>query len=200
MDLKKTIKNYFRKKSKFSIASDIVFIALVVALLFPSSRMFVVSNIQRITLFQPDVEKKSSPPKLSSAAYQWKFRNMEGEIIEFSRFDDEVVFLNFWGTWCPPCVAEMPTIQDLYDEYGDKIAFVLVSNEEMPVIRDFMDKEGYTFPVYKGIVQPPKALLSETLPTTFLIAKDGGIALEKEGSARWDGKKVKEKIDALLEE
>ncbi|MCF8334626.1 MAG: TlpA family protein disulfide reductase [Bacteroidales bacterium] len=200
MNLKKTIKNYFRKKSKFSIASDIVFIALVVALLFPSSRMFVVSNIQRITLFQPDVEEKTSAPKLSSAAYQWKFRNMEGEIIEFSRFDDEVVFLNFWGTWCPPCVAEMPTIQDLYDEYGDKIAFVLVSNEEIPVIRDFMEKKDYTFPVYKGIVQPPKALLSETLPTTFLIAKDGRIALEKEGSARWDGKKVKEKIDALIKE
>ena len=150
MNIKNTIRNYFKKKSKFSIASDIVFVGLIIALLFPSSRMFVVSNIQKITLFQPDVKEEKSAPELPASAYQWQFKNMTNETVSFGEFRNKVVFLNFWATWCPPCVAEMPTIQDLYEEYGDKIAFVLVSNEETSVIKKYMDKEGYTFPVYKG--------------------------------------------------
>ena len=200
MNIKNTIRNYFKKKSKFSIASDIVFVGLIIALLFPSSRMFVVSNIQKITLFQPDVKEEKSAPELPESAYQWQFKNMTNETVSFGEFRNKVVFLNFWATWCPPCVAEMPTIQDLYEEYGDKIAFVLVSNEETSVIKKYMDKEGYTFPVYKGLYQPPQALTTSTLPTTFLIAKDGRIVIREEGSAKWDGKKVKEKIDKLIKE
>lgn len=200
MNIKNTIRNYFKKKSKFSIVSDIVFVALVIALLFPSSRMFVMSNIQKITLFQPDVKEEKSAPELPEDAYQWQFKTMTNETVSFGEFRNKVVFLNFWATWCPPCVAEMPTIQDLYEEYGDKIAFVLVSNEETSVIKKYMDKEGYTFPVYKGLYQPPEALATNTLPTTFLIAKDGRIVIRKEGSAKWDGRKVKEKIDKLIKE
>lgn len=198
MDLKNAVRKYFRKKSRFSIASDIVFVALVIALLFPSSRMMVVSTIQRLTLFQPSIEKSDSSPKLPEKAYEWTFQDMNGETVSLSRFDNKVIFLNFWATWCPPCVAEMPTIQDLYGHFGDRMAFVLVSNEKQQVIEEFIKKNEYSFPVYKGIYQVPKELSTQTLPTTFIIAKDGRVVLRKEGSAKWDGSKVKEKIEQLI--
>ncbi len=200
MDIKKKIKNYYSNKSKFSIASDIVFVVLLIALLFPSSRMLVMSTIQRITLFQPDVKEEKAGPTLSGNAYQWGFKTLQGEEVALSQFKGEVIFLNFWATWCPPCVAEMPTIQDLYGQYKDDVAFVLVSNEKTSVIKNFLDKNEYSIPSYKGIYQPPEALQTQTLPTTFLIAKDGRIAIRKEGSAKWDGSKVKKKVEQLLNE
>lgn len=198
MDLKNAVRKYFRKKSKFSIASDIVFVALVIALLFPSSRMFVMSTVQRLTLFQPSIEKTGATPKLPDEAYEWEFQDMNGETVSLERFDDKVIFLNFWGTWCPPCVAEMPSIQDLYNQFGDRIAFVLVSNEKQSVIKEFMQKNEYSFPVYKGIYRTPEALSTETLPTTFIITKDGRIVLRKEGSAKWDGSKVTKQLEQLI--
>lgn len=200
MDIKKKIKNYYRKKSKFSIASDIVFVVLLIALLFPSSRMLVMSTIQRITLFQPDVKEEKAGPTLSGNAYQWGFKTLQGEEVALSQFKGEVIFLNFWATWCPPCVAEMPTIQDLYGQYKDDVAFVLVSNEKTSVIKKFLNKNEYSIPSYKGIYQPPEALQTQTLPTTFLIAKDGRIVIRREGSAKWDGSKVKKKVEQLLNE
>lgn len=201
MNLKQRITNYLRKKSKFSIASDIVFVALLIALIFPSSRMFVVSTVQRITLFQPDVKEEKNAPQLPENAYQWKFESLDGEVVSLNEFKGQVIFLNFWGTWCPPCVAEMPAIQELYGQFKDKgVAFILVSNEKKRVIKEFLDKNEYSMPSYKGIYNPPEALQTQTLPTTFLIAKDGRIVIRKEGSAKWDGSKVKKKINQLLKE
>ena len=48
-----------------------------------------------------------------------------------------VIFLNFWATWCPPCVAELPEIQKAYEKHGNEVAFMLVANQEPAVVEDF---------------------------------------------------------------
>ena len=198
MNFKEKLQNYFKKKSKFSIASDIVFVLLLIALAFPSSRMLVVSTVQRITLFAPSAEKESERETLNKNAYQWQFKTLEGQQVNLASFQDDVVFLNFWATWCPPCVAEMPSIQKLYDDYKDEVAFLLVTNEDAKTVNRFMQKKGLDMPIYLNQYQPPEAFSTSTIPTTYILSKNGDIVMEKEGAARWNSNKVRNLLDDLV--
>ena len=200
MKLKETLRKKKKKKSKFSIASDIVFVLLLIALAFPSSRMLVVSTVQRITLFAPSAEKEDDRKTINDAAYQWQFKKLEGRQVNLGAFKNEVVFLNFWATWCPPCVAEMPSIQKLYDDYKGEVSFLLVTNEKAETVNRFMQKKGLNMPIYLNQYQPPEDFSTSTIPTTYIISKNGEIVMDKEGAARWNSKKVKKILDDLVAE
>lgn len=200
MTLKERFDNYRKKKSPFSIASDIIFILLLIALLFPSSRMAVVSTIKRITLFAPSAISPENREALSETVYLWPFENQNGERATLSAMEGEVVFLNFWATWCPPCVAEMPSMQKLYDAYGEKVTFVLMTNEKRKVVDAFMDKKSYDMPIYYNRTPVPEELRTGSIPTTYIISKEGEIVLEKKGAAKWHSSKVKNMLDDLIQQ
>lgn len=200
MKLKQSLNNYLKKKSPFSIASDIIFILLIIALLFPASRMAVVSTIKRITLFAPSAKAPENREALGGEAYQWPFVDQGGGTTALSAMKGDVVFLNFWATWCPPCVAEMPSMQKLYNDYGDKVEFVLMTNEKRETVDAFMEKKGYDLPVYYNRSPVPEKLSTGTIPTTYILSKDGRIVLEKVGAAKWNSNRVKDLLDDLIQD
>lgn len=198
MTIKDRIKTYLKKKSPFSIASDVIFILLLIALAFPTTRMAVVSTIQRIALFSPSAKSPESRTTISANAYQWEMTGPSRKQVQLADYKGKVILLNFWATWCPPCVAEMPSIQNLYEDYGDKVVFLLVSNEKPEVINSFKKKKGYTMPVYHSRMASPEEFKTTTIPTTFILSKEGEIVLEKTGAARWSSKKVRSLLDELI--
>jgi thiol-disulfide isomerase/thioredoxin len=97
------------------------------------------------------------------------------------------VFLNVWATWCGPCVAEMPSIQRLWEiTRDDGVAFVIASDEEPAKISEFLKKRGLTLPVYRMNGKPPPAFHTAGIPATFILGADGRIALRHTGAAQWD--------------
>ncbi|MGB5418505.1 TlpA family protein disulfide reductase [Algibacter sp.] len=130
--------------------------------------------------------------------YNWGLKNKEGDVFNFKSTKGKVVLLNFWATWCPPCIAEMPSMQDLYTDYKDKIEFVFVSNEDFTVINKFMAKNGYDFQVYNPVTQYPENFDISSIPRTFLIGKSGNIVIDKTGAANWNGDSVRETIETLI--
>ncbi|MCF8304515.1 MAG: TlpA family protein disulfide reductase, partial [Bacteroidales bacterium] len=144
--LKTRIRDYFKRKSTFSLISDGIFVVLVVLLIIPSTRKEISAFAIRLTMSSPGMAEDIT--RIDEQDYHWPLKTLDGKQIDFTRFSDQVIFLNRWATWCPPCIAEMPSIQDLYKDYGKKVAFVLVSNEEPETVKKFMEKKGFTFPVY----------------------------------------------------
>jgi len=82
------------------------------------------------------------PPELPGehiASLDWTVKTLDGTVVNLAEHaGDKTLFLNFWATWCGPCVAEMPSIEKLYSQFGSDMAFVCVSGEQAETIKKFM--------------------------------------------------------------
>jgi len=173
--------------------SNIVFIIAIGVLLYPPSREWFMRQIA----FSPSVKEVEKSEKLSS--YDWDLKGLNAESINFNELENKVIFVNFWATWCPPCRAEMPMIQKLYDDYKDKVAFVFVTNEDWPIVEGFFNKNSYNLPVYNAVSAPPNSFTkTNSIPATYLIDKKGNILIAKTGSADWNSNKIRKLLDELI--
>ncbi|MFT2009918.1 TlpA family protein disulfide reductase [Pontibacter sp. 13R65] len=141
----------------------------------------------------------TSPADMVGAGFQ--MTDLQGNTVNFESLHGKVVFLNIWATWCPPCVAEMPNIQGLYEKVGsDKISFVMLSvdNGGQEKVQKFIDRKGFTFPVYMPASQFPEELYSNSIPTTFIISPEGKIVARQEGMAEYDTREVREFLQSMV--
>lgn len=176
--------------------SDVLAGVFVVLLLIPQTRTPIMVWVQRTFAFGPSVS--GTDERLQN--YNWNMQTLDGKTVSFSEAKDEVVFVNFWATWCPPCIAEMPYMQNLYDDYGDQVKFFFVTDEDPSRITNFLDRNEYDLPIQINSSALPEPLEAPALPTTYIIGKNGDIHVKKKGSAKWDSKKVRNLLDKLLKE
>jgi len=133
-------------------------------------------------------------------SYQWKLTDLENGTFNFEEQKGKIILVNFWATWCPPCVAEMPSLQELFNDYGDKVVFMFVTSEDHQKVEDFLKRKNLHLPIYYPDSDPPKMLRSKLLPTTYIIDRDGKIIVAETGAANWNSSKTRELIDGLLKE
>jgi len=186
-------------KTTKSRLKNIAFLLVVGLLLIPQTRQPIQIILNRgLALFGPSTIEVSEQVMLSN--YDWDLKDASGNIFHFKETKGKVILVNFWATWCPPCIAEMPSINDLHNIYKDKIEFVFVSNEEHQVINQFLNKKKYRFKVYNPVTMHPEAFDVSSIPRTFLIDKKGRIIIDKTGAANWNSETVRITIDSLLAE
>ncbi|TRZ42768.1 TlpA disulfide reductase family protein [Robertkochia solimangrovi] len=155
--------------------------------------------VNRLISFSPGMVDDDEQQTLQH--YDWELRALDGQNLKFASLKGEVVLVNFWATWCPSCIAEMPGMQELYEKYQDRVKFLFVSNEQAPVIQEFLKDKGYTIPVFQSLTAVPDQMISKYIPASFVIAKDGTIVVADDRMARkWNSQKVFEMFDALLQE
>lgn len=170
-------------------------------------RLLLATGIRKADVPEPVAAVPSSAPEATSAVAEgmagagFQLTGLDGKTIPFESLKGKVVFMNIWATWCPPCIAEMPNIQSLYEKVGsDDIAFVMLSVDEggMEKVRKFIDKKGYTFPVYMPASQFPQEFYSNAIPTTFIISPEGKIVAKQEGMAEYDTPEVREFLQSMV--
>jgi len=191
------VKSYFGRKSRWSIATDMIFIVLLVLMLIPASRKEIIIGVRKITMKQPQASIKSSTD-LKEIDYNWAYQTSEGEVIDFKKLKNKVVFLNFWSTKCPHCIAELKSIENLYAEYNGKIEFILLTHENPSNVKRFLKKENYNIPFYLTYGYVPEVFNSPFIPATYIISKEGKIVINKTGPARWDGDEMKSFFNDLV--
>lgn len=129
----------------------------------------------------------------------------EDKPLDKTALKGKVVFLNLWATWCGPCRAEMPTIEELYLKTRDKnVVFVILSLDQGPTadkkVRDYIAKSKYTFPVYILKGRPTGKLAVPSIPTTYVITKSGKIARTEIGMRNYDTERFKNFLEKLASE
>jgi thiol-disulfide isomerase/thioredoxin len=200
MKLLKKIIEHYKNASWFTRISDLLFYALIIALLFPSSRNWLIAHAQRLVMWSPSEKKQAEP--LTLPAWQWFVLDSTGHQIKLEQLKGKVIFINFWATWCAPCLAEMPALQDLYNKFKDdeRIVFLFVTDEDLNKARQFLKSKGYNLPVYRMIYAPPEPLAHNSIPSTYLIDSEGRVVAEAHRSKRWNSAKSIRMIKRLMRE
>ena len=131
---------------------------------------------------------------------------LDGATMHSADLTNHVVMLDFWTTWCGPCVSQMPTLQTLHEQYEGRDDFVFVAvnrGEDLTTIQDFLAKNPYTFPIAVDTL----GLLNDQfqaspIPQTFLIGKNGNLRFRHVGYSPVNNFAVSmaEHIDQLLAE
>ena len=134
-----------------------------------------------------------SPPEIpveTRVNLNWNLRTLSGTRINLeNEYEDKIIFINFWATWCPPCIVEMPSIEKLYQKFKDRIGFACISNESIDTIKEFKTKNKYSFTMYQSEIDVPKEFNLTIIPATFIISRDRKIAFKHEGPADWSHQK-----------
>ncbi|NGP87666.1 TlpA family protein disulfide reductase [Fodinibius halophilus] len=184
-------------------------IGVVIALLyFTGWHTEVLGTLQRgmlwTGLFDADTSQVTTTdgPVLTSQDYQFELLQTNGSRTNLSNFKGDVIFLNVWASWCPPCVAEMPTIETLYNEVSDNknIRFILLSMDQEPQKAvQFMQGKEFDMPYYFPASKLPAEFQSQYLPTTYVISKEGKIIYKKEGIADYSATVFMQWIEEMAE-
>ena len=178
--------------------SDLIFWIFIVLLIIPQTRSIVMGGVSKVrtAIFTPAL-KAQDGPILNEASWNWQLTDLEGKRLALSSFKNQVILMNSWATWCPPCRAEMPSLEKLSADYHEKIAMVLVTQEEVSVAKEYITKKGYTFPVYIAAQIPPE-FASRSIPATFIVDQDGKVVYSRTGAFDWNSQKVRKFLDKLL--
>ncbi len=196
--IKHYFQNYFKKRKPFAIATDFLFWGIVLLLVIPTTRVPVSSFFIRLTSFAPSSLSADKQYVLSDNTQKWELTDMSGKTVLFSDLMGKPVFVNMWATWCPPCRAELPGIQELYEQYKGKVHFLLLSDEPPDKVKAFAKKYHYENMPFYRYSYVPHDFSTRSIPSTFIISKQGKVVLTKKGAARWNSDKVKKLLDNLI--
>ncbi len=130
------------------------------------------------------------PIKGNPIAPPFSLEDLDGKKIDLKHFKGQVIFLNFWATWCGPCKEEMPSMEALYQKFKERgFVFLAISvdYEEKKKVKDYINKHRYTFPV---LIDPKCVTLDlyrvKGIPTTILIDKKGRMVGRVIGYKDWN--------------
>ena len=138
-------------------------------------------------------ESKPVPPSQIEVD-KVKLTSLTGKSIDMKQYKGKTVFINFWATWCKPCLEEMPTIKKAMDFLkNEKIEFLFASDESTEAINAFETQHRYG--LYYARAGNIEDLNIIGLPTTFIFDKDGRQVFSEMGYRKWDDKA---NIDLLL--
>ncbi len=181
-----------KKSSKREIIEWVLLIAVMATLYFTGYHTQVIGYIQGLALSTGIFKPNTTFETVQEADYNFQLTNAAGRNISFEEFRGKTIFINFWATWCPPCIAEMPDIQSLYENVHADVEFVMISVDENQFkAKQFVQDKEYDFPVYFLNSGLPSVYQARSIPTTYVISPDGKIVAERHGMAKYDSEEFR---------
>lgn len=154
--------------------------------------------LNRLFSFSPEVIEISQADQITD--YNWQLKDPQWNFFNFERSRGRVIFINFWASWRLPCAAELRSIQNLYDRYGDQVDFYIITDEEREPVEEFMLKNDFHFPLTYLIIGESAPVTIPEPPASYIIDKVGYIRVKQDGIADWDNKKVYTLVDELIQD
>ena len=198
----------------------IIIAGMAICIVFLSYKFYEVNNdLKKYKEYYKDLSimylnEVIEPPKLEAPSAEdmkvttidfdsnmLQFSDLENNIFTLQNFKGKNLFINYWATWCNPCLAEMPYMAELYEKYKDEenIIFLYLSREKLEIIKNYIPKDEslQQLPIYK-IITDDEFFATSGIPTTFIVNSDGEVIVKDLGSAYWNDESVFKFIDNLI--
>ena len=189
---------------------NIGFIALILSVLFvPNVKATMQQGLMKLGFFNPKLNESallanSQNPNSETtepANHIMNLKDQKGNKVSLEDLKGKVVFINFWATWCGPCIAEMPSIQKLHDKFKDNkdVVFVILEAEgNKAKATKFMENRKLNLPLYYPAGDFPVEFFRGSLPTTVILDKQGNIAHITEGMADYSGQDIVDFLNKVV--
>ncbi|WP_233636160.1 TlpA family protein disulfide reductase [Hymenobacter setariae] len=189
---------------------ELLFFAAFAVVMTTDLRQPVLSTLQRgllaTGLWRATPPARSAAPRAQFASERTyppslPLVTVDGRPANLSQFRGKVVLVNLWASWCPPCLAEMPGLQALYQKVDtSKVAFVLISlDENQNKARALLKRKHYTMPVFFPATDLPAPFNSPSIPYTVILTPQGRVADRHSGMADYDTPEFKAALEKLAD-
>lgn len=180
--------NKFKALLTWKNLANALFLLICVAILvIPAVKVFLIRAMMYVGLMRPPTES-TARASATAAPATFLLKSSNDSLITMDKLRGKIVIINFWATWCPPCRAEMPALNELYQHYqNDPRVVVLPVDVDGDFTRSqkFMDTYRYQLPVYKLAADLPAQLSFESIPTTIILDSKSRIAAKHSGAANY---------------
>ena len=191
-----------RKKNYFSNAINVVWVAVLLLFLFSSdAKSWLLQQLVTMGLFKAEIKQENANSNVAPAITAFSVQDSAGQIFSTNDLKGKVVFINFWATWCPPCRAEMPSLNQLYTRLKDdqRFVFLFVSEDDnLAKAKEYLTQKSFSIPLYSRSSNLPNEVFDGTLPTTIVLNKEGQLVMKHEGLAGYNTEAFIEQLKALL--
>lgn len=188
------------KKNKWRgrIINLVFFGLLLFFLVSTPAKSWLLRQLVRTGIFSAKIEKVKD--STAAAAMPLTFSAPGGPSYSTTSLKGKVVFINFWASWCPPCRAEMPSINELYNAMKDEknIAFVFINlDDQVATAKKYLQENNLQIPLHRAEGFIPTDIYTGSLPTTVVLNKNGSIVMKHTGMANYSSKKFIDQLRAL---
>lgn len=186
-----------KKKWMYRIWNILFFGFLAGILLSPTLKVWTMRLMMHTGLFDATIENTQNGKK----ATPFGFTDEAGKLHHSSDLQGKVVFINFWASWCPPCRAEMPSLNKLFLKFKDKdglIFLFLNEDDNLEKAKAFLSKNGYQLPIASRNGEISSEIFKGSLPTTLIINKEGDIVYHHTGMADFSASSFETQLNSLI--
>lgn len=176
-------------------------VLLVVLLVSPDAKAWLMRQVASTGLLNSNISESKEMNSSTPLYAGFMLKNEDGTAINTADLKGKVIFINFWASWCPPCRAEFPSIQEFYEKYRNHpdMVFLTVNLDDNPELgKAYLKQKNFTIPFITSAGAIPKDLYSGSLPTTVVLDKKGKIRLHHQGLADYSKDSFYAQIDELL--
>ncbi len=175
---------------------------VLLGLLIIVALTLLVLRIQKTGTDNPDTNQFK--PQEGYLAPRFSLRNLKGNLEGLDDHSGKVIVINFWATWCVPCVREMPSFESLYRRFRSKgltILAVSLDKGDSKKVQEFVDKHRLSFPILldtNGVAE--KLYPSFTIPFTYVVDKLGRVVARVDGAKNWESPETFLAVEHLLKQ
>ena len=175
--------NEIRKRNKMKRRKLVVIVLVAITAVVGCSSVIDKKSSHVETMHNEAIEKISA-----TGFPSFVMQNSNGDTVNLQSLKGKKVFVNLWASWCPPCRAEMPSIEKLYASINkNKVAFVMLSYDKNPnAALKFMRSNKLSLPIFFPTEQPPAIFNTDGIPATFIFNEKGELIKQNTGAEDYD--------------